>query len=260
MATANRRRFVLRHLSRWHSFGLKRSLWRFGTVIASTSVVTFALLYVVEPTSSAMTLRGRVGGDAPPGSVVLYGSVLNGKSPIQGAQITVTESSSGKTRGYGTAGKGKTVGSESTDDEGTYRLQLFVGPGEYTVDISLANGTRKGHFEFQLPGNSADSGNTQGNSVHGSDAETTGFLSYGRSAPIEHHGSSGSLQGSRGEGSGGQGSAGTGGLSTDGSSSGGHFALLSADQVLSLSPGMAYDVSAQVTTTNFLSFLPVSSY
>lgn len=259
MVPSNLGRFPGRYLTRWRGFGLKRSLWRMGTVIASTSVVTFALLYVAEPTSSALTLIARDGGSAPAGSVVLYGTVRNASNPVEGAQITVSNDSSGKSHGHGNSGKGQIVGSESTDAQGTYRLQLFISPGEYTVDISLANGTPHGHFQFQVAGTSpTSSANSEGSNANGVGAQTAAFFSSNR-FQSSHGDNGGPGNGSRGQSN--QGNQNGGGFDTDDFPfPGNHFATVTGNQVLNLVPGIAYDVSAVITTSNFLSFLPVSSY
>lgn len=243
-----------------------RVLVRGGTALASTAVVTFALLYVIAPASSAMTITARDGGNAPPGSVVLYGSVLNGSTPIVGARIAVSSNSSDSTRSHSNDAQGHLVAQESTDAQGAYRLQLYVRPGVYSVEVSLANGTLHSDFHVQLSGSgSAANTGDQGGTGRRGDLETRYILPTNKKGVGGNHPSTKS-QGVGSQGKGGPGSHGSGPVGTDvgighgGFPPGNHFGTVTSDQVLNLVPGVSYDVSAQLTTSNLLSFLPVSSY
>lgn len=245
-----------------------RALMRGGTALASTAVVTLSLLYVIAPASSAMTITAHDGGNAPSGSVVLYGSVLNGSTPIAGARVTVSSNSSfnNSSRSHSNGAQGHLVAQESTDAQGAYRLQLYVRPGVYSVEVSLANGSLHSDFHVQLSdrGSATNTGDQSGNGRRG-DLETRYIL------PTNKKGVGGNRPSTRAQGVGSQGKGnpgthGSGPAGTDvgiGHGSfppGSHSGIVTSDQVLNLVPGVSYDVSAQLTTSNVLSFLPVSSY
>ena len=271
----------------------RRAVSRVATAVASAAVLAFALLYVIAPASSAMTIKDRYGGYAPAGSVVIYGTVTNGSGPVEGAVITVYGSPSYE----GGGGRGRIVAEESTNSQGTYRLQLYVSPGTYTVDVSLDNGSVHRDYNVHV----ADAGSLAGTGYQASQLRTGGVGAYdllaanwgarysgtanhhhrGRGLQLdsysgvpEHNGRGGNgdqgslnaLGSGGGQGSGDvQNSSGYPTRSSypgdqEGFPPGNHFGLLSAQQSLMLVPGVSYDVSVQVTTGNLLSFLPVSSY
>lgn len=241
--------YFTRHMLLRRRPSMDRILARGSTALASTAVVTFALLYVIAPSSSAMTITARDGGNAPSGSVVLYGAVQNGSSPIEGARITVTSNSSQGTDKHG-GRQGRVVAQESTDAQGTYRLQLYVSPGNYAVEVSLANGSLHREFHVQLSDSrSAATAASDASKGHSADLLTRRLIPSNQPSANGHKGEQGSGQ------SGADVQFGRGGFPP-----GDHFGIITGAQVLTLDPGVSYDVSAQLTTSNLLSFLPVSSY
>jgi hypothetical protein len=163
--------------------------------------------------------------------------VQNGSQPIEGARVAVSSSSGDRGNG-----SGPVVAQESTDAQGTYRLQLFVTPGLYTVEVSLANGTLDRDFQIRLSDNSSETTGMQVGPARLGDFEARVVLAH-QNRP------------GRGEGNQGGAASGSGGFPP-----GNHFGIVTGQQVLSLVPGVSYDVSAQLTTSRLLSFLPVTSY
>jgi len=212
-------------------------------------VVTFALLYVAAPSASAMTVTARDGGSAPPGSVVLYGAVQSGTQPIEGARVTVSGNSPGNSGGNGES-QIRIVAQESTNAQGTYRLQLYVSPGLYTVDFRLANGSLNRDFKIRLAeNNSSVMSQTTDGTLRMSHFRAGDDRLIGRTASASDRGrQDGSRPGGFGDGFG------------SGFPPGNHFGLVTGQQALVLVPGISYDVSAQLTTTQMFSFLPVTSY
>ena len=238
----------------------RRIVTRVTTGLASTAVLSLGALYLAAPSSSAFTIKARDGGAAAPGTVVLYGSVTNGsKQPISAAKLMVVrEGSSNNSDGERSGRGGGVVGEVRTDPNGTYRLQLYVPPGEYDVEVALSNGTLHQDFHFDVP---ASASTTETAFWQGARSGFAGARISARhsGAPARltsaYSGRNGSGDGDAGD-EGDQGNQGDQGAFPPGRS----FGLVTGNQVLSLVPGVSYEVSASLTTSNLLSFLPVSSY
>jgi hypothetical protein len=244
----------------WYRTAVKRPLARIGAGLASTGVLLTAAFYVFAPASSALTLRARDGGVAPPGTVVLYGTVRNNSGPVAAARVDVSGDSNGRFGDNGRGG-GHLVGEVRTDDQGSYRLQLFVPPGAYTVDVSLPNGSAHRDFQIHLSGDQStvtDAWEMRHASIGG--AETVAFWSHGRGHPVARGNLDQWSQGGTAQIGADGDSDDVASTGDDGFDPGNHFGVVTGAQMLNLVPGVSYELSAVVSTTNLLSFLPVSSY